>query len=335
MKQNKHLAPAPPELLTPTTQYKQKLVVLTDPTTNVLGQNRFLIPLPLLNFGYMLPPVALEAGWKSMLRTSLVHHGLFCHVEEDIPPPDDEAELEQWKTDRQEVIALMLSSIPADSALLSRMHCLGWTPREDNPRAVYEKILDALGFLYEPELCLVLDFQRLEQPQNDDELAEGYFHRLEALYKHVMTHYQHVQFDPKRRAYFLGGARNSYPEICDRYTSSKRAKPFLWKSFFRDVTHRAMLRRFRDHPARIRSMVAEGVMRTPEGSRIPLDGPLPSIWLADKAGQEFLGGKGFFEIWESVIADAERKERAREKPKEAEKVLEKGEDGENSEKVQG
>lgn len=342
MKQNKHLVQPPPEMLTPTMQYNQQLVVLTDPTTNILGKSRFLIPLPTLTVNFMLPPVALEAGWKSMLRTSLVHHGLYCHIEEDVPPPDDETELEMWKKDRKDVVALMLASIPMGSGLFSRMLCLGWTPQDDNPKEVYQKILDALGFLYEPELQLVLDFKRLEHKEDDNELAEGYFHKLEALYKHVMTHYLYVQFDPKRRAYFLGGARTCYPEVCDRYTSSKRAKLFLWKSFFRDVTHHAMLHRFRDHPARIRSMVATGVMRTPDGSRIPLGVTLPSIWLDPKAGREFLGGKGFFEIWESVIEDAGKKEKGKKAEEKGEtaqekedKVLEKDEKGEEDEKVQG
>lgn len=34
------------------------------------------------------------------------------------------------------------------------------------------------------------------------------------------------------------------------------------------------------------------------------DAPLRSQWLDESVGRDFLGGRGVFEVWESLIADA-------------------------------
>ncbi len=163
--------------------------------------------------------------------------------------------------------------------LLERIRCLGWSPDNNDPRATYRRILDAVGSEYDGEIQLVQEFNQLQvDPDRPDTIdPDHYFEMLDWLYDIATTRHRHIHFHLQALSYFLEGIREKYPLVYHRHKDQIVDQSFTWNSLFRQVVLDAMSCRFGDYPARL----AESYVRV-------------------LSGGQFLGGMRISQFWEFV-----------------------------------
>ena len=281
MEHQKHLAAQLSYMMATTMKHSEKFASQLSNLDQPLPQRRFLMALPIWK------GESGEENWKAMLKLLLRRDDLYRYVEVDIPQPEDEAERQNWRADRQDIVELLMASIRGAGSL-ERIRCLGWSPENDGPRETYHIILDAMGSRYDDEIRLVQAFNKLAvgdgfgQDCPEDMHPDDYFSELDKLYDYAIEEHRHIHFHPESLSYFLGGIRACYPEVYDRQAPKINDRSFTWNALFRDIVYDAMRYRFGLYPGSFRELEA------------PEDGP------------GFLGGMGILEFWQSVIVDVAR-----------------------------
>ncbi|KAG7293384.1 hypothetical protein NEMBOFW57_003434 [Staphylotrichum longicolle] len=279
-------------------QHDQQLATQWANIQNHLKQQlRVLMPLPILSGEHD------KENWKAMLELSLARDGLYRYVEDVVPQPEDEAGRQMWKTDRQDIVELMMASVQ-DHRLLERIRCLGWSPAHSGPKATYRTILDALGNRYDREIELVqlLNGLQADEDQPIDKHPEDYFYALDRLYKKARARHRHIHYHPISLSYFLEGIRGQFPRVYDRHAAKVDDGSFTWNALFRDITQDAMLHRFGHYPAYFQKLEMDGLCNEDHDEHKitlgDLNVPLFAMRLNPKAGRDFLGGLDFFEFWQ-------------------------------------
>jgi hypothetical protein len=86
-------------------QNQELTAQLSGLTNSFMRLRRGLLGLPVLRYQEDEEDAVHDAeNWKLALQLSLARDNLYRHLEEDIPQPENSAEREKWKLDRQDVV---------------------------------------------------------------------------------------------------------------------------------------------------------------------------------------------------------------------------------------
>ncbi|KAK4105633.1 hypothetical protein N658DRAFT_483081 [Parathielavia hyrcaniae] len=103
--------------------------------------------------------------------------------------------------------------------------------------------------------------------------------------------------------YFLQRIRPEYPDLYDLHVFKVADKAFTWEFLFRDNVRDALLGRFREYPAKLRSKAHENQGKSCKMCRSQLGSGFDP-WTRKR----YLDGKGLFDFWESAIEGAGEEE---------------------------
>jgi hypothetical protein len=172
-------------------------------------------------------------SWKSLVKRALAMRDLDQYIIEDIPPATASLEkMKEWKKDRNLAAYIMTrSSSPEVEQLLINN---GWDIDEQNPKAIWDKVLEAVPTLTEDATgSLLYEFTHCKRTEFDS--LEAYINRMQVIRTRLAQLGQNLESKTCLHM-ILWGLKEAYPRQHDFWRREMSKGTLTWELLTKELT---------------------------------------------------------------------------------------------------